>query len=70
MTNLEKIKRALQSGGPQCDDCLSESSGVTPRQQVNQKCNRAAKTGEIHRAEKDAGNPCPICGGVKIVRSL
>lgn len=33
-----------------CDDCLSNSLGITPRQQVNQKCRAMHGRGLVERA--------------------
>lgn len=38
MTNLQRIINHLSNGHSLCDDCLSEESGVKPRQTVNRLC--------------------------------
>ena len=66
MANAELIKSFLQKRKkPFCDDCISELTGVSPRQQVNQICNNP-KYG-IRRMN---GGICSHCGKQKIVRSL
>ena len=46
-TNQDKILASLERYGPQCDDCLSESTLVRPRQQVHQICSHIAQTGLV-----------------------
>jgi hypothetical protein len=46
-----------------CDDCLSVLCTITPRQQVNQVCNKSP-----YMTTRTA--ICHNCGGNKIVRSL
>ncbi len=48
-----------------CDDCLSERSGVRPRQQVNQRARELENEGRIVRQRRS----CPSCGRHKIVNS-
>lgn len=40
-----------------CDDCLSSLLNITPRQQINQICNRLERDGDIIREKKI----CPDC---------
>lgn len=63
-TNLSIIQNFLsKSGKAYCDDCLSILTGVTPRQQINQICNKNRRI--IH---KDNYGKCSNCGKYKIVR--
>lgn len=65
-TNFSLLKDFLfKSKKAYCDDCLSMLTGVTPRQQINQICNRNSRT--IHRI--DYGK-CSNCCKYKIVRSF
>jgi hypothetical protein len=48
-----------------CDDCLSKILFITPRQQVNQICNRLKNTGLVKRY----GNECSNCKKVKMINS-
>lgn len=66
MTSAEKILLTLDGAGPLCDDCLSEASGVTPRQQVNQRCRELAEDGEITRGH----TVCTACGETKLVNEV
>ena len=52
--------------GPLCDDCLSESAGIKPRQIVNDYCRRLCESGRIIRQLGD----CPECGKKKLVNAL
>ncbi|HOS11574.1 MAG TPA: hypothetical protein PLL82_08930, partial [Candidatus Aminicenantes bacterium] len=45
-----------------CDDCLSKELNITPRQQVNQICNKFAKAGKIMRNN----SICDNCGKQKL----
>lgn len=65
MTNFEKIWSVLVSSGPMCDDCLSSSSSVRPRQSVNIMCRKLENTGDLTR-RKDL---CPKCRGTKIINA-
>lgn len=56
---LSQIKKAY------CDDCLSKLTGISPRQQINQLCNKNSKI--IHR--NDSGK-CGNCGKYKIIRFI
>lgn len=63
MTNADKIWTTLNNAGPMCDDCLSSSSFVKPRQTVNIKCREMVRTGKLTR-QKDM---CPVCRVTKVV---
>ena len=65
-TNLSIIHNFLsKSGKPYCDDCLSLLTGIKPRQQINQICNR--NTNVICRNDYER---CCNCNKYKIVRTL
>ena len=64
--NLEKIWSLLKTTGPLCDDCLSLSSDVKPRQTVNIICRKLKADGSLKR-QKDL---CPKCGKTKIINSM
>ena len=65
-TNLSIIHNFLsKSGKPYCDDCLSLLTGIKPRQQINQICNR--NTNVICRNDYQR---CSNCNKYKIVRTL
>ena len=65
-TNLSIIHNFLsKSGKPYCDDCLSLLTGIKPRQQINQICNR--NTSVICRNDYER---CSNCNKYKIVRTL
>lgn len=66
MTSCEKIISVLkQKQSALCDDCLVKLTGVSPRQQINQICNR--ETGVFL---KITGLPCSECGKIKITRKV
>ena len=65
-SNLSKVYSYLfQTKEAYCDDCLSKLTGVSPRQQINQLCNKNSNS--IHR--KDFGK-CNYCSKIKIVRFI
>lgn len=65
-TNLSIIHNFLsKSSKPYCDDCLSLLTGIKPRQQINQICNR--NTNVICRNDYER---CSNCNKYKIVRTL
>ena len=65
-TNLSIIHNFLsKSCKPYCDDCLSLLTGIKPRQQINQICNR--NTNVICRNDYER---CSNCNKYKIVRTL
>jgi len=48
MTNTDIILRFLQESGlAWYDDCLSDKTGITPRQQINQSGSKLRKNGII-----------------------
>src|SRR6185312_13440771 len=49
MTNLERVMASLSRWPGQDDDRLSKSSGVKPRQQVNQICRSLEEVGRLTR---------------------
>ena len=64
-TNLSIIHNFLsKSGKAYCDDCLSLLTGIKPRQQINQICNR--NTNVIYRNDYEC---CCNCKKYKIVRT-
>src|SRR5919198_137326 len=57
MSNTEKILEFLEAvPNGCCDDCISEQTGVEPRQSVNQICRRLEKDDTISRRE----GPCTL----------
>jgi hypothetical protein len=46
-----------------CDDCLSEKSGIRPRQQVNQLCRKLERSRELIRTQSS----CAACGKIKTI---
>ena len=64
MSVKEKILAALRKHSRVCDDCLSEITGVTPRQTVNAECRLLSK--RISRMPE----ACPRCKRVKLVNVL
>ncbi len=66
MNTLEKIRNTLRTAGALCDDCLSSSAAVRPRQQVNARCKDMVVSGEIARQT----DHCPQCHRNKIVNRL
>jgi hypothetical protein len=67
MTNADRIVQFLkQNGHAWCDDCLSDKTEVTHRQQIYQLGSQLAKNGVIFR---DKGR-CAGCGKNKTVNSL
>lgn len=64
-SNLELLKSFLtKNNKAYCDDCLSKLTGIKPRQQINQLCNKHLNV--IHK--NDCGM-CTNCRKYKIVRS-
>ena len=64
MGNRERILKHLQENPPgACDDCISTSLDITPRQQVNQISNHLATQGLITRQREK----CPRCKIRKLV---
>lgn len=65
-TNLSVIQAFLaKTGNAYCDDCLSFLTGIKPRQQINQICNK--NTNVICRNDYER---CSNCNKYKIVRTL
>ncbi len=63
----ERLVETLSaSPGPLCDDCLSETAGVKPRQQVNQRARQLAAEGHIQRSPTE----CSQCGRYKLTNVL
>jgi uncharacterized repeat protein (TIGR03833 family) len=66
LNNIEKIQQFLvDQQKPYCDDCLSESLSIFPRQQINQGCRRLESKGIIRRQN----GTCYSCSKNKIVNS-
>src|SRR5208337_2152343 len=62
--NSEKIEQFLvEKGEPYCDDCLSESLSIYPRQRINQTCRSLESQGKIIRQREI----CKSCKKIKIV---
>jgi hypothetical protein len=67
MTNLDLILQFLKHNKlPLCDDCLSEKTGIKPRQTIYQLCSRLAKEKSVFRNS----SRCSGCGKVKITNSI
>lgn len=54
MTHTAEVLAFLEGIGPegQCDDCLSASLHIKPRQAVNPICNRLSAAADIERASR------------------
>lgn len=64
MTNDNRILEHLTKRGRAiCDDCLSATLNIRPRQQVNQRTNELLKNGDIRRYQ----DVCSRCGAPKLV---
>jgi hypothetical protein len=67
MNNSDMIIEWLKTHNRKyCDDCLSDILHISPRQQVNQICNRLTKSHEIRRV-KDS---CDSCNCDKLVNYI
>jgi len=67
MANAEVMLQFLkQNGSIWCDDCISDKTGITPRQHINQLGTRLAKNGKLFRNR----GRCTGCGKIKITSSL
>lgn len=66
MSIRSKILGALQTSDALCDDCLSEITGVTPRQSINLNC-RALRTSNVLARPAEM---CARCQRTKIVNRL
>jgi hypothetical protein len=65
ISNSQRVLHALREAiGPLCDDCISEKSGVKPRQQVFQLGQKLAAEGLILRL--DAG----VCGRCRRTKKI
>ena len=65
-SNLNTIINFLRKTGKQyCDDCISKNTGIAPRQQVNQICNKAKDI----IGSKNTSDCCE-CGKRKITRYI
>lgn len=66
MASIDIIKAFLErEQSIFCDDCLSQLTQVTPRQQVNQICREHPEVFETHKMLK-----CSHCKKTKITRCL
>lgn len=63
MANADRIIDVLRGVGRVCDDCLSETSGVTPRQQVYQLCSKLKVKAALSRSD----DTCTRCRKRKTV---
>jgi hypothetical protein len=66
MTIKERILDALKTTDRLCDDCLSEVTGVSPRQAINAKCRELSAARIVSRSMQD----CARCKRVKTVNCL
>ena len=66
MTVQDKILTTLRATDRLCDDCLSEATGVTPRQTINAYCRVLSSRKVVARATED----CARCGRTKIVNRV
>lgn len=66
MNARQKLRKTLGSTGALCDDCLSSSSAIKPRQAVNQRCREMESLGQLTRQR----DQCPQCKTFKIVNRL
>lgn len=65
--NVDLLLAALaQSAGPVCDDCLSERTGISPRQQVNHICGSLSRRAAIGRLR----GVCVHCGKYKLSNTV
>jgi len=66
MTIQDRILMALRATDRLCDDCLSEVTGVTPRQSINAECRLLSSRKLISRTTED----CARCRRIKIINHL
>ena len=66
MAIRDKLTAALGLSGPMCDDCLSSSTAVKPRQTVNKYCRDLAMLGKLTRQNQQ----CPKCKAWKVVNVM
>ncbi|MGR3914715.1 MAG: hypothetical protein OD918_09425, partial [Gammaproteobacteria bacterium] len=64
--NAKKIFAVLTADGARCDDCISQKTSITPRQQVNAICRKLEERGDVYREHAQ----CAGCGRHKIVNRL
>lgn len=62
-TILHKLTAALTINGAMCDDCLSSSTAIKPRQSVNAVCRKLIGKGQLSRTKQQ----CPRCHAWKLV---
>jgi len=62
----DRLRSTLSGSGAMCDDCLSSSAFVKPRQTVNARCRDLEKAGELVRQT----DRCPQCKAIKIINRL
>lgn len=68
MTHRDQILDVLRAlKAPICDDCLSDRTGIRPRQTVNQRCRQLESEGNLSRSQDV---PCHLCRGLKICNRL
>jgi biotin operon repressor len=68
MSNKEVVLSFIRKSDKDfyCDDCLSDILNITPRQQVNQKCNQLKDENVIIRVKEQ----CFHCSKDKLVNKL
>jgi hypothetical protein len=66
MAIRDKLRSTLAVSGPMCDDCLSSSAFIKPRQTVNARCRELETAGELVRNT----DRCPQCKAIKITNRL
>jgi hypothetical protein len=66
MTIQAKVAAALKRMDRLCDDCLSEVTGVTPRQSINIACRAMTSAKALTRVTED----CARCSRAKIINRL
>ena len=57
MAYLRKLFSVLSKSGPMCDGCLSDATGITPRQTVAVLAMDMERAGHVLRRK----TTCPIC---------
>lgn len=65
MSRQDRLLSILDSGRRLCDDCLSDISGVKPRQSVRQTCSSLRDSGLITRVTES----CEACNRMKITNA-
>lgn len=66
MSRKEKLLQVLALGRKLCDDCLSDVSGIKPRQSVYQACTALRGEGLVSRMVES----CETCHRMKIINAL